>query len=57
MLTTTQIDNGILNNYAVEPEMYCASYPSAVQQQRYVQQAAFATLFVTGLLLVSLAVS
>lgn len=57
MFTTTQLDNGILNNYAVEPEMYFATYPSSEQQQRYGMQAAFATLFVTGLVLLSLVVS
>lgn len=57
MFTTTQLDNGILNNYAVEPEVYVATYPSSEQQQRYAFQGAVATLLVTGLLLVSLAVS
>ncbi|WP_017297000.1 photosystem II assembly protein Psb34 [Nodosilinea nodulosa] len=57
MFTTTQLDNGTLNNYAVEPAMYFASYPSPEQQRGYVVQATAAALFVAGLLLVSLAVS
>ncbi|MGG6242523.1 photosystem II assembly protein Psb34 [Nodosilinea sp. AN01ver1] len=57
MFTTTQLDNGILNNYAVEPDMYLAAHPSPEQQQRYATQAAFASIFVVALLLVSLAVS
>lgn len=57
MFTTTQLDNGILNNYAVEPEVYFASYPSSEQQQRYALQGAFATLLVSTLVLVALAVS
>ncbi|MBE9110470.1 ssl1498 family light-harvesting-like protein [Nodosilinea sp. LEGE 07298] len=57
MFTTTQLDNGILNNYAVEPEVYFATYPSPEQQKSYTKQAAFASLFVAGLLLISLAVS
>ena len=57
MFTTTQLDNGILNNYAVEPEMYFAAYPSPEQQKGYALQAASATLFVTVLMLVTLAVS
>ncbi|MBD2105338.1 MULTISPECIES: ssl1498 family light-harvesting-like protein [unclassified Nodosilinea] len=57
MFTTTQLDNGILNNYAVEPEVYFASYPSPEQQKGYALQAAIATLFVAGLMLVTLAVS
>lgn len=29
-------EEGILNNYAVEPEIYKARYPSAKQQRRYI---------------------
>ncbi|WP_035992116.1 photosystem II assembly protein Psb34 [Leptolyngbya sp. KIOST-1] len=57
MFTTTQLDNGTLNNYAVEPDVYLASYPSPEQQRGYVVQAAFASLLVASLLLVSVAVS
>lgn len=57
MFTTTQLDNGILNNYAVEPEMYFATYPSSDQQERYIKQAAIASFLVASLLLISLAVS
>jgi hypothetical protein len=57
MFTTTQLDNGILNNYAVEPEMYLAAYPSPEQQRRYATQAAFASLLVGALVVVSLVVS
>jgi hypothetical protein len=54
---TTQLDNGVTNSYAVEPEMYFASYPSPEQQQQYLRQGAFATLLVSTLLLVALTVS
>ncbi|MEM9815832.1 MAG: ssl1498 family light-harvesting-like protein [Cyanobacteria bacterium P01_D01_bin.6] len=54
---TTQLDNGVLNAYAVETEAYVAKYPSAERQQRYMLQGAIASLFVTGLLMVVLAVS
>jgi hypothetical protein len=54
---TTQLDNGILNNYAAEPEIYFAASPSVEQQRRYALQGGLAVLFVTTLLLVSLAVS
>jgi hypothetical protein len=57
MFTTIQRDNGTLNNYAVEPKMYFATYPSPEQQGRYVKQAALASLLVTALVVVSLAVS
>ena len=54
---TTQLDNGVLNAYAVEPETYLAEYPSPEQQQRYALQGAFATLLVMSLVMVTLAVS
>jgi hypothetical protein len=54
---TTQLDNGTLNNYAIEPELYYAVYPSPEQQRGYAFQGAIATLFVTALVLVSFAVS
>jgi hypothetical protein len=54
---TTQLDNGILNTYATEPETYYAVYPSPEQRRNYALQGAVATLFVTTLVLVSLAVS
>lgn len=52
----TTDDRGILNNYAVEPTLYYAEYPSA-EQQRYLFQGAVATLFVALTLLTALAVS
>ncbi|WP_013334589.1 photosystem II assembly protein Psb34 [Gloeothece verrucosa] len=54
---TTQLDNGIGNIYAAEPQTYYAEYPAPYQQRRYLIQGAIATLFVTTLVLVSLAVS
>ncbi|NEP13434.1 MAG: ssl1498 family light-harvesting-like protein, partial [Symploca sp. SIO2C1] len=40
-----------------EPQMYYASYPFPEQQRRYALQGAIATLFVTSLVLIALAVS
>ncbi len=57
MYTTTQLDNGILNNYAVEPEMTYAEYPGFYQQRSYLKQGAVAALFVSVLFLISFAVS
>jgi hypothetical protein len=54
---TTQLDNGILNNYAVEPDLYYAVYPSPEQRRNYALKGAIATLFVTALVLVSFAAS
>ncbi|VEP13111.1 conserved hypothetical protein [Hyella patelloides LEGE 07179] len=54
---TTQLDNGTLNNYAVEPKMSYAEYPTVWEQKRYLKQGAVAALFVTALVLVSFVVS
>ncbi len=57
MYTTTQLDNGILNNYAVEPEVTYAEYPGFYQQRSYLKQGAVAALFISVLFLISFAVS
>ncbi len=54
---TTQLDNGILNNYAVEPAMTYQEYPTVYEQKRYLQQGAVAAFIVTALVIVSLVVS
>jgi hypothetical protein len=54
---TTINESGILNNYANEPQMYYATYPTTEQQRQYAVQGAFATLLVTTLILVALGVS
>ncbi|MFQ4144582.1 photosystem II assembly protein Psb34 [Chlorogloeopsis sp. ULAP02] len=56
MYTTTD-ERGILNNYANEPKMYCAAYPSVEQQRRYTIQAGVAAFFVTALVVVAFVVS
>jgi hypothetical protein len=55
MYTTN--NEGILNNYATEPAVYQAEYPSKEQQQRYAFQGALAVLLVASTLLIALAVS
>ena len=57
MYTTTQLDNGTLNNYAVEPKMSYAEYPSLYEQKRYLKQAAIATFLVSALVFISFVVS
>jgi hypothetical protein len=54
---TTANEEGVLNNYATEPQMYYAQYPNQEQQRQYALQAAFATLLITTLMLVALGVS
>jgi len=53
----TTDDRGILNNYATEPAISYAEYPSEEQQRRYAFQGAVATLLVTVLVLIAFSVS
>ncbi len=50
---TTTTDDGLLNNYAAEPKMYYANYPSPEQQLAYVKQAAISALVVGSAILVA----
>jgi hypothetical protein len=54
---TTIDETGRLNNYATEPQIYFAAYPAPEQQRRYMFQAGLATLFVTALTCIAIAVS
>lgn len=54
---TTQLDNGLLNSYAIEPEVYYADYPSPKQQRRYAFWGGVASLLVFSLVLTALSVS
>lgn len=53
----TADDEGLLNNYAIEPEMSKAEYPDPKQQQRYVFLGAAAILFVTIVVWIAFAAS
>jgi hypothetical protein len=50
-------EENIINNYAIEPEIYPSKYPAPKQQQRYVFLGAGAILFIIILLLISFNVS
>jgi hypothetical protein len=54
---TTVNEDGILNNYATEPQMYYAEYPSVEQQRRYVQLGGVAALLISSLILMAVSVS
>ncbi|WP_236140319.1 MULTISPECIES: photosystem II assembly protein Psb34 [Nostocales] len=54
---TTINEDGVLNNYPTEPQMYYAEYPAIWEQRKYVTQSVFATLIVTTLVLVAFSVS
>lgn len=49
--------DGQFNNYAAEPSIYFAEYPSPNQQFRYLQQGAVAFLLVSSLVLIAAGVS
>ncbi|HEY9650572.1 MAG TPA: ssl1498 family light-harvesting-like protein [Coleofasciculaceae cyanobacterium] len=50
-------EEGLNNNYAIEPEMSSAEYPSPQQQGRYILWGVGAILFVAVLVLVGFLVS
>ncbi len=52
---TTYNEDGIMNNYAVEPKLYFAAYPSPEQQRNYMQQGAIAMLVVLSTILIAFA--
>jgi hypothetical protein len=54
---TTQLDNGTLNNYAVEPKISYQEYPAVYEQKGYLVQGAIAALLVTAIVFVSYVVS
>lgn len=50
-------DEGLLNNYAIEPEMYPSDYPSLRQQNRYAVMGVGAMLLVVILVLIAFTAS
>jgi hypothetical protein len=50
-------ETGVMNNYAVEPQLSFAEYPSPEQQRRYMFQGVVAVLLVAGTIFTALAVS
>ena len=54
---STKDNEGIINNYALEPDMSAATYPTPKQQLRYVFLGGGAIVFVATLLLIAFAVS
>jgi len=50
-------DEGLINNFAVEPGMYPSEYPSPRQQRQYMVLGATAFFFVVMLLLTAVLVS
>ena len=54
---TKQLDNGTLNNYAIEPKITYQEYPTLYEQKRYLQQGAAGAFLVTALIFVSCIIS
>ncbi|MBW4642437.1 MAG: ssl1498 family light-harvesting-like protein [Goleter apudmare HA4340-LM2] len=54
---TTVNEDGVLNNYATEPQIYYSEYPAIWEQRKYAIQGVFASLIVTTLIVVALSVS
>ncbi|GBF82813.1 photosystem II assembly protein Psb34 [Aphanothece sacrum] len=50
-------DEGLFNNYAIEPDLQPATYPAPYQQRRYLLQGAIAMVFVAFIVWVAFAVS
>jgi len=50
-------EEGSLNNYAIEPKMSTAEYPSPKQQRRYILLGAAATLLVALIVWIAFAAS
>lgn len=48
---------GLTNNYAVEPEMYYALFPSPTEARQYARQGLAAAVFVLGLVVTAIVVS
>ncbi|HHP7243821.1 MAG TPA: photosystem II assembly protein Psb34 [Elainellaceae cyanobacterium] len=48
---------GLTNNYAVEPNMYYSVFPSPEKARQYALQGAAAALLIVGLIVTSVAVS
>lgn len=54
---TTVGNDGLLNNYAVEPDMYYAEFPSEWQQKQYLFQGAIAISLIAFTILTAVSVS
>jgi hypothetical protein len=54
---TTQDERGILNNFASEPKVYLAEYPSFKQQRQYLILGGLAVALVSALVTIALSVS
>ena len=56
-MITTVDETGVWNNYAAEPQMYAAEYPSPEQQKQYFVQGGLAVVLVSALMTIALIAS
>ncbi|MBO0348905.1 ssl1498 family light-harvesting-like protein [Phormidium pseudopriestleyi FRX01] len=56
MYTSTD-EQGLLNNFATEPKMYRAEYPSPEQQKRYIAYGAASMVLVALTIFTAVAIS
>jgi hypothetical protein len=54
---TTQDERGILNNFANEPKVYLAEYPSSQQQRQYLILGGLVVGLISTLITIALNVS
>lgn len=53
----TSDEKGILNNFAVEPKVYLAEYPTQAEQKNYIWQGAAAVVLLALAALTTIAAS
>jgi hypothetical protein len=56
-MTTISDENGIINNFAKEPQMYYAQAPDNQQQKRYIFWGAIASVVTVGSVFTAIFVS
>ncbi|NJN24163.1 MAG: ssl1498 family light-harvesting-like protein [Acaryochloridaceae cyanobacterium RL_2_7] len=56
-MITTVDETGVWNNYAAEPDMYFAEYPSPEKQKAYAIQGSLAVALISALMTVALIAS
>ena len=56
-MTTISDENGIINNFAKEPQMYCADEPSSQEKRNYVLWGAIASIVIAGSVFTAVVVS
>ncbi|MDJ0590954.1 MAG: ssl1498 family light-harvesting-like protein [Pleurocapsa sp. MO_226.B13] len=56
-MTTISDENGIINNFAKEPQMYYAEEPSSQEQRSYLLWGAIASVVILGSVFTAVVVS